>query len=137
MQKYLAVGNLTNKPLLHYTNSNKAYCKFNIAVNGLKKDDVSFINCIVWEKLAENLCQYQDKGNKIAIEGRLQSGMYEKDGKKTYTLDVIVSNIEFLSNKHSDEVTPNDFEKEETNPFVEMQAKIDNEQINLDSDFLE
>ena len=131
MQKYLAVGNLTSKPELRYTNSNKAYCRFNLAVNGAKKDETDFIPCVVWEKLAENLCQYQDKGSKIAVEGRLKSGKFEKEGKTTYTLDLIVTNIEFLSSK-SKEITPNDFGKEETNPFSDY-----GEQINIDNNFLE
>ena len=91
------IGNLTKKPELRYTNSNKAYTRFTIAVNGYN-DHVDFISVIAWEKLAENLCKFQDKGGKLGIIGSIQTGSYENEhGNKIYTTDILAYNIEFLT----------------------------------------
>jgi single-strand DNA-binding protein len=96
MNTTLLTGRLTRDPELRYGQSGTAVCKFNLAVRGYKKDDTDFINCTCFGKTAENLAQYQQKGSLIGVEGRLQSGKYDKDGKTIFTLDVIVQNIEFL-----------------------------------------
>ena len=78
----------------------KAFVSFNLAVdnynskNGEKGAD--FIPVKVWGNLAENLYKHCKKGSKIAVVGRLQSGSYDKDGQKIFTLDVVASSIEYL-----------------------------------------
>jgi single-strand DNA-binding protein len=91
------IGNLTKKPELRYTKSNKAYTKFTVAVNGYN-EHVDFISCVAWEKLAENLCKFQDKGCKLGISGSIQTGSYDNEhGNKVYTTDILARNIEFLT----------------------------------------
>ena len=68
----------------------------------------SFVNCVVWDKLAENLAKYQHKGNQIAVEGRIQTRNYDdKDGKKVYVTEIFVSNITFLDSKGSNDSVNN------------------------------
>ena len=50
-------------------------------------------------KIADFVEKYLHKGTKIAIEGRLQSGSYEKDGQKHYTTDIVVNKHEFCESK--------------------------------------
>lgn len=96
------VGRLTKDPELRYTPSGIATVRFTVAVNrtftsqtGEKEAD--FINCVAWRKQAENLANYQRKGNLIGIEGRIQTGSYEgQDGKRVYTTDVVADSIQFL-----------------------------------------
>ena len=81
-----------------------ACCKFSIAVDRKFKKDgqpkVDFPNCIAWGKVAELICEYMQKGSKIGISGRLQTGSYDNaDGKKVYTTDIVVEEITFLDNK--------------------------------------
>ena len=72
MNKAILVGRLTKDPELKMTeNTKREVCQFTIAVNrpytnedGERKAD--FINCVVWDKLAENLSKYQKKGNNKA-----------------------------------------------------------------------
>ena len=59
-----------------------------------KKAD--FPNVICFGKTAENCEKFLAKGRKVAVQGRLQTGSYEKDGVKHYTTDVIADNVEFL-----------------------------------------
>lgn len=106
MNKVMLIGRLVKDPELKMTeNTKREVCQFTIAVNrpytnddGERKAD--FINCVVWDKLAENLSKYQKKGNQVAVEGRIQTRNYEdKDGKRVYVTEIISTNITFLDSK--------------------------------------
>lgn len=100
MNSVMLIGNLTRDPELRYsTGANQtAICRFSIAVNdGYGENErTSFPSIVVFGKQAENCEKYLTKGKKVAITGRLQTGSYEKDGRKVYTTDVIASRVEFL-----------------------------------------
>ena len=114
------------KPELKQTKTNKYMSDFSIAVNrGIKNEDgeyeVDYINCRCWNKAAENLCNYQDKGNLIIVEGSLRVENYtDKDGNNRYLTYVLANNIEYTIRK---QVT----EKEEA------QAQAENTINNWDS----
>lgn len=98
------VGRLTKDIDLRYTSSNIAYAKFTVAVNrtyaeanGERKAD--FITCIAWRNQAENMAKYVGKGSLIGIEGRIQTGQYEKDGITHYTTDIVCNSVQFLESK--------------------------------------
>jgi single-strand DNA-binding protein len=55
-----------------------------------------FINIVVWGKMGENCANYLQKGRLVGVQGRIQSGRYEKDGRTVYTTDVVASQVEFL-----------------------------------------
>lgn len=97
MNKVFLIGRLTNDPELRENDKYKQ-CKFTLAVNRLK-EGADFINCIAWGNTAELISKYFNKGSQLALEGRINTGSYEKDGKKIYTTDVIVENITFIGNK--------------------------------------
>ena len=104
MNRVTLVGRLTANPELRYTSSNLPLSRFTIAVNRQKRADgtqnADFINCVAWNKTAELICTYLTKGALVGLEGRIQTGIYEKpDGTKGYTTDVLVQNIEFLESK--------------------------------------
>lgn len=95
------IGNLTKDVELRYTTDQKPIAKFSIAVNdgyGEQKR-TSYIPIVVFGKQAENADRYLSKGSKVAVNGRIQTGSYEKEGRTIYTTDIIASNIEFLSAK--------------------------------------
>ena len=102
MNKVVLVGRLTAKPELRYTASNTAYTRFSVAVNrnftnADGKRDADFINVVAWRKQAETISKFFDKGNLIALEGRLQTGSYDdKDGNKRYVTEVIVDKVELV-----------------------------------------
>ena len=105
MNKAILIGRLTKDPELRTTPTGRNVCQFSVAVsrnftdaNGEREAD--FINCVVWDKQAENLVKYQKKGNQIAVEGRIQTRNYDdKDGKKVYVTEILASNISFLDSK--------------------------------------
>ena len=149
MNRVELVGRLTAKPELRYTGSNVPFARFTVAVNrtfsganGERETD--FINCVTWRKQAENLCQYQDKGSLISVEGRIQTGSYDaQDGSKRYTTDVVADNIQFLgtkgSNQRTDDVTPYDYQDAPSNnvsveddPFADF-----GDSVSIDENFLD
>ena len=109
MNSIVISGRLTRKLELKQTKTNKYMSDFSIAVNrGTKNDDgeyeVDYINCRCWNKTAENLCQYQDKGSYIIVEGSIRVENYtDKDGNNRYTTYVLANNIEYTSKKQVSE----------------------------------
>jgi len=101
MNKVILIGRNTKDPELTYTQTNnKAVCKFTLAVDRrFDKEKVDFINCVAWEKLAETIAKYCTKGQKIAVEGRMEIRNYEKDGHKIYITEVICDSMEFVDSK--------------------------------------
>lgn len=121
MNRVELIGRLTKKPELNYTNSNKALTRFNIAINR-DKEHTDFIPVVVWEKQAENVCKYLDKGKLIAIEGTIQTGTYEdKDGNKRNSFDILAHRVEFLENKQ--ESTKEEIK--EVDPYEEFGNQVD------------
>lgn len=97
MNKIILSGNLTRDPDLKYSRDDSAFSRVGIAVNRRfsKNKEVDFFNLVAFGKTAEMLSKYCKKGNKILIEGRLQTNTYEKDGVKHTSYDVIVDNLYF------------------------------------------
>lgn len=99
MNKVYLTGNLTRDPEVRYTQGGKAYARFGIAVNrpfSKDKDAVDFFNLIAWDKTAEFIGKYFNKGSRAVIEGRLQTGKYkDKQGNEVTTVEVVVDNVEF------------------------------------------
>jgi single-strand DNA-binding protein len=99
------MGRLTADPEIRQTNSGKTVASYRMAVDRNVKSEgqpeADFINCTAWGKTGEFAEKYLRKGMKIAIEGRIQTGSYEKDGVKHYTTDIIVDRHEFCEGKRS------------------------------------
>lgn len=109
MNKIILAGRLTRDAEIRYTSGAEqtAIARMSIAVDRRYKKDgapsADFFNLVAFGKLADFFGQYGWKGTKFIIEGRLQSGSYEKDGKKVYTVDVVVESAEFAESKKSSE----------------------------------
>ena len=102
MNKIVLIGRLVRDPELRITpGTGTAISRFTIAVNRRKKEDgrqeADFIPCISWGKQAENIANYQRKGNQIGICGRIQTRNYDgKDGIKRYVTEVVAEEVQFL-----------------------------------------
>ena len=94
MNKTILIGRLTKDPELK--GNDKVYTRFTLAVDRVGSEGADFIPIVVFGKQAENAVKYLVKGRKVAVEGRINTGSYEKDGKKVYTTDVIAERVEFL-----------------------------------------
>ncbi len=103
MNKTILCGRLTKDPDI-YANGDSKTAKYTIAVDrAYKKEgsqDSDFISCVVFGKGADFAEKYLQKGTKILIEGRIQTGSYtNKEGQKVYTTDVVVDRHEFVESK--------------------------------------
>lgn len=98
------IGRLTADPEVRYTSAtNTAIATFTVAVNRPTKErQADFIRVKVFGKQAENCERYLHKGQRAAVEGRIQTGSYEKDGRKVYTTDVVANRVEFIDWKTDD-----------------------------------
>ena len=101
MNNVILIGRLVREPELRYTSgSQMAVCRFTLAIDRRVKQGeekkADFPNVICFGKTAENCEKFLAKGRKVAVQGRLQTGSYEKDGVKHYTTDVIADNVEFI-----------------------------------------
>ena len=103
MNVVILSGNLARDPEKTYTSSNMAVTRFTVAVNRFSRkeggQDADFIRVTAFDKQAELVEKYLHKGSKVGVEGRIQTGSYEKDGKTVYTTDVIANRVEFLDRK--------------------------------------
>ncbi len=109
MNKVILLGRLTRDPEIRYSAGaeQKAVARFALAVNrAYKKEgqqDADFISIVAFGKNAEFAEKYFRKGQQILVEGRWQTGSFEKDGKKTYTNDCIVEHFDFADSKKESE----------------------------------
>lgn len=100
------IGNMTRECELRMTSTGKPVASFTLAVNTGYGDNqqTSFINCVVWNKQAENLQKYTSKGSKLAVTGALRQRTYENaNGQKINIVEVICQSIEYLNTKKNDQ----------------------------------
>jgi single-strand DNA-binding protein len=126
MNKVILTGRIANDLELRATTTGKSICDFRLATNRPVTRDgekvADFINCRVWNKRAENLAQYQKKGNLIAVIGRMQVEKYtDKDGKDRYSTYVLVEELEYLERKKEDK-------QEEKNEYKDMKTTTEVQQ---------
>ena len=101
MNSVALIGRLTRDPEVRYGGASQtAVARFSIAVDRQRGRDgeqtADFINIVCFGKTAELVEKYMGKGRLVGITGRIQTGSYEKDGRKVYTTDVIADRVEFL-----------------------------------------
>lgn len=99
------MGRLVADPQLRQTTTGKNVASFRIAVDRGRKDangqnQADFFDIVAWDKSAEFVCRYFQKGSLIAVEGRLQSRNYQdKSGNNRNAVEVVVNNVSFAGNK--------------------------------------
>lgn len=102
INRVVLLGNMTRDPELRRTGNGKAVTNFTLALNRYNNDEADFVDCVCWEKIAENTAQYCHKGSKVAIEGSIQTGSYvDKDGHNRKTVNVLCNRVEFINTNNS------------------------------------
>lgn len=96
MNKVFLIGRIVKDLELKKIKSDSSVCEFTLAVNR-DKENADFINCVVWNKQAENLSKYHSKGSLIAVLGEIRTEQYEIKDQKKYKTYVLVNNVEYLS----------------------------------------
>ncbi len=98
MNSVSLIGRLTKDPDVRYSASTQlAVARFSIAIDRPGKDKgTDYPNIVCFGKTAELVEKYLTKGRLVGIAGRLQTGSYERDGRKVYTTEVVADRVEFL-----------------------------------------
>lgn len=105
MNRVTLVGRITRDPELRTSPSNVSFVAFAIAVNrvGVNNNgerEADFINCVAFNKQAENLARFIKKGNMIGVEGKLQTRRYQAtDGSSRVATEVICDMVHFLETR--------------------------------------
>lgn len=135
MNKSIITGRIANDLELRATGTGKSICEFRIATNRPANKDgervADFINCRVWNKLAENLTKYQTKGNMIAVSGRIQVENYkDKEGKNRSNTYILVEDLEYLERKKDEnKQEKNEFENFKSTTDVQQQFEYEDEDL--------
>lgn len=101
MNSVVLIGNISTDLELKQTTNGKSVCQFNLAVNGYG-EKTDFIPIQVWNKQAENLVKFQQKGSKIGVSGRISVENYEQEGQKKTFTKVVAHEVEFLGSKQQE-----------------------------------
>ncbi len=106
--KVILLGNLTRDPEVRYTPKGSAVCDIGLAVNraytldnGEKREEVTFVDVVLWARLAEIAGEYLKKGRPVFIEGRLQLDTWDdkQSGQKRSKLRVIGETMQLLGSR--------------------------------------
>ncbi|HEY7828448.1 MAG TPA: single-stranded DNA-binding protein [Candidatus Limnocylindrales bacterium] len=111
LNKAMIIGNLGRDPEMRYTPSGQAVTQFTVAVNrnykgqnGEWQEETEWFRVVVWGQQAERAAEYLRKGNKVYIEGRLQTRQWEdKEGQKRYTTELVANQVTNLERRTRDE----------------------------------
>jgi single-strand DNA-binding protein len=107
LNKVMLIGNLGRDPEMRYTPSGKPVTSFSLAVNrnwvsadGERRDETEWFNVVAWGSLAEICNQHLSKGQKVYVEGRLQTRSWEdENGQKHFRTEVVANEMVILTGR--------------------------------------
>jgi single-strand DNA-binding protein len=96
------IGNCTRDPELRYTSGGQAVASFGLAYNKRKRSadgtwedgDPAFFDVTCWGKLAENVSESIQKGNRVVVTGRLDQRSWEnQEGEKRSKVEIVADEV--------------------------------------------
>lgn len=108
------------------TASGVSYCRFSLATSkgGYKKQDGTEVpevtqwhNIIAWRSVAEMASKYVKKGMKVAVDGEIVYGKYDKQGVSVLTVDIVADDIVLMSKSKDD--------AQQVQPYAQQKAQTD------------
>jgi single-strand DNA-binding protein len=95
------IGNLGANPEIRELDKGKKMAKFSLATSESYKDadgnrvnETQWHNIVVWGKQADFAAQYLEKGQQIALEGKLLTRTFtDKEGNKRYFTEITANEI--------------------------------------------
>ncbi|MBA2569806.1 MAG: single-stranded DNA-binding protein [Chloroflexi bacterium] len=111
LNKCMIIGNLGRDPEMRYTPSGQAVTQFTVATNRRWKgqndewqEETEWFRIVVWGQQAERTAERLRKGNKVYIEGRIQTRQWEdQSGQKRYTTELIANTVTSLERREREE----------------------------------
>ncbi len=125
LNKVMIIGHLGRDPEMRYTPSGRPVTTFSVATSrswttsdGERKTETEWFTVVAWSNLAEICNQYLNKGQKVYIEGRLQTRHWEDDnGKRHSSVEIIANEMIMLGNRRTSENNPVENDEEDEFPF--------------------
>ncbi len=117
LNQVVLVGRLTKDLETKELEEGKSVCNMTLAIprsfkNADGEYETDFVECVLWNSIAQNTAEYCKKGDIIGVKGRLQTDNYEKEnGEKVFKLNVIAEKVTFLSSRSHDEKEHDDMER--------------------------
>lgn len=101
LNKTFLIGRLVRDPDVRITPTGIHIARFTLAIDRYRKKETGesvtdFIRIVCWRRLAEICGQYLKKGKLIAIEGRLQVDLFEKEGQQRESYEVVADTMQML-----------------------------------------
>lgn len=102
LNQTVLVGRLVDQPAVKTLEDGKDVTNITLAVPRSYKNengeyDTDFIDCVLWNSIAQNTSEYCKKGDLVGIKGRIQTSYYEKDGESRKKTELIAEKVTFLS----------------------------------------
>ncbi len=125
LNKVMIIGNLGRDPEMRYTPSGKPVTTFSVATNhvwvdttGQKHSETEWFNIVCWNSLAEICKDHLLKGDRVYVEGRLQTRHWEDtDGNQRTSVEIVASEMMILSDRASSNEDDQDNDEDETQEF--------------------
>ena len=109
VNKVIIIGNLGQDPEIRTTPSGAQVANFSVACTERWKDKdqnpqerTEWVRCVAWRQLADIVGKYVKKGDKIYLEGKLQTRSWDdpNGGGKKYATEVQVTEVTLLGNSN-------------------------------------
>jgi len=137
VNKVILVGHVGKDPEVKYAPSGVALAKFSLATNerfkdrsGEWQDRTEWHNVLAWQRLAEIVGEYVHKGDKLYIEGRLQTSSWEdrNSGEKKFRAEIVARDLVLLGSRDTAEAAT-DESNEEREPVHAGSGEITDDDI--------
>ncbi len=107
LNQIVLVGRLTRDITVNKSGKGNKVATLSLAIPRSFKNsegvyETDFIDCVLFDNIADNTSEYCKKGDIVGIKGRVQSRVVEKDNEKEYLTEIIAEKVTFLSSKKED-----------------------------------
>lgn len=134
------MGRLARDPEMRQTTTGKSVASFTIACDRGRRDAngqsvCDWLNIVAWDKTAEFVCKYFQKGSMIAVDGRLQSRSYQdKNGQNRIAVEIAANNVNFCGSKESTSAAPQNAAQRPAAPSQRTHGEPDADYATIDDD---
>ena len=112
LNQTVIVGRIVGEPKIIEENGKKSSNLVLAVPRSYKNEngeyDTDFLECTIWNGIAESVCEYCKKGDLVGVKGRLESITIEKDGNIEKKINIVAEKITFLSSKSKEKENDNE-----------------------------
>ena len=97
LNQIVLVGRLTKDIVVNKSDKGIKVATLRLAIPRSFKNsegvyDTDFIDCVLFDSVAENTSEYCKKGDIVGVKGRIQSRIIEDDEKKQTIMEIVAEN---------------------------------------------